>query len=469
MRKISIIAFLIISINSIIAQPVKITGEAKGCEGKKIILKTYADYISESEKNIGSTLIDSAGKFSFSCFVPETSLVFLQIEYYTGEMYVEPNKTYDIELRNIVFNDQNDQTNYNLMPFTAVVKVKSEDNNGLNTKIQKLNIQYNRFLNTNAKLLNSGKIHSKIDSLVIKLQSDFGNGNSTYFSDYLNYRIASLLLMTSRVGMRQLLSDLIVSKAIAYHNVEYMTFFNAYFENYFSNITSPVKLNDFFQAVNQDRSLTSAVNVMGKDTLIKNEILREFVLLKALDLMYNSSNFSKNAVVEILEQIAAKSKSDTHRFIVQSMIAQYARYRKGNPAPEFTLINTNDSLVHSRDFIGKPVVYAFFTTWSTISLNELDVMKKLYEKYAPMVEFVGICCDREPMKAFYFKQERKYSWQIVHFNQDYDLLQNFNVLSYPTFVVMDAKGKFVACPAGFPSETLEATISGELKNQKSKP
>lgn len=469
MRKISIIAFLIISINSIIAQPVKITGEAKGCEGKKIILKTYADYISETEKVIGSTLIDSTGKFSFSCFVPETSLVFLQIDYYTGEMYVEPNKSYTIELRNIVFNEQNDRTNYNLTPFIAVIKVLSDDNTGLNSKIQKLNIQYNRFININAKQLSLEKFHPKIDSLIIKLNSDLGNENSAYFSDYLNYRIASLLLMTSRVGMRQLLSDLIVNKSIAYNNVEYMTFFNAYFENYFSNITSPVKLSDFYQAVNEEKSLTAAVNVMGKDTLIKNEILRELVLIKALDLMYNSSNFNKNAVVEILEQITAKSKTDTHKFIVQNMIAQYARFRKGNPAPEFTLINTNDSLVHSRDFIGKPVVYAFFTTWSTISLNELDVMKKLYDTYAPMVEFVGICCDREPMKAFYFKQERKYPWQILHFNQDYDLLQNFNVLSYPTFVVVDAKGKFAACPAGFPSETLEATILGEFKNQKSKP
>ena len=85
-------------------QNVTIKGTAKGAEGKLIILKSYSDYFTMNEQYLAKSIIDSSGNFTISCYIPSATTVVVHIEYYSGEMYLEQNKTYTIEIKNLVFN-----------------------------------------------------------------------------------------------------------------------------------------------------------------------------------------------------------------------------------------------------------------------------------------------------------------------------------------------------------------------------
>jgi peroxiredoxin len=200
--------------------------------------------------------------------------------------------------------------------------------------------------------------------------------------------------------------------------------------------------------------------------LLRNEVLRELVLLKTLDVLYSSANFNKKAVLEVLRQFSVQSKFERHRQIASNLIETYNRFEKGMPAPEFKLLDTRDSIIKLSDYKGKIVYVNFFANWSKSCLVELELMKKLYDKYKNQVAFVSISVDREFMKTFYLQRDHKYEWEFLHFNNDYDLLENYSVFSYPSYVLIGKDGNIIQCPAPKPSDNIEMTFESLLSPPK---
>ncbi len=454
-----------------IGQTVIIKGTAKEACGKTISLKSYTDNLTFTEQLLTKTVIDSAGHFELICKISSTTLAIIHVEYYTGELYIEPNHNLTIEIKNLVFNQKIDRINYNLNPLTCYVKVLTDDKNDLNKLIQRLNINYNRFIKDNIFWMKTQRIHYKVDTFSLAMKDTFGLVNNDFFNDYLKYRLASLKLLTNYNDNRKLMLEYIYQKPILFDNVEYMTFLSNLFDNYFEDLTRPVNLSDLKVPVNTNRSSAEAMEVLGKDTLLKNEKLREIVFLKTLDVLYASSNFNKKAVVEVLRQLSNTSKFDTHKLIARNMIWQYTHFDKGFAAPDFALRNSNDSLVKLSSYKGKMVYLNFYASWCVDCIDEMELMKKLYEKYQNDVEFVSISVDRENINMVYLARDRKYKWTFLHFNNDYELLENFGVYSYPSFVLIGADGKYIQCPAVSPSGNIESVLDeilhpGENKKDK---
>ncbi len=462
---------LVLFFSNAIGQTVIIKGIAKEAGGKTITIKSYADNLTFTEQLLAKTVIDSAGNFELTCKIPSTTLAIIHIEYYTGELYIEPNQNLFIEIKNLIFNQKIDRINYNLNPLTCYIKVLTADKNDLNKLIQRLNINYNRFVKDNIFWMKTQRILYKLDTFLLAMKDTFALANNDFFNAYLKYRLASLKLLTNYNDNRKLLIDYIYQKPILYDNVEYMTFLSNLFDNYFEDLTLQVNLSDLMVPVNTNRSCAEALDVLGKDTLLKNEKLREIVFLKTLDVLFASSNFNKKAILEVLKQLSNTSKFDTHKLIARNMIWQYTHFDKGFAAPDFALSNTNDSLVKLSSYKGKIVYLNFYASWCVDCNDEMELIKKLYEKYHDDVEFISISVDRENINMAYLARDRKYKWTFLHFNNDYDLLEKFGVYSYPSFVLIGADGKYIQCPAVLPSGNIEAVLDeilhpGENKKEK---
>ncbi|MCK9611766.1 MAG: TlpA family protein disulfide reductase [Bacteroidales bacterium] len=455
---------LLIAASNAGAQNVTISGVAKGAEGKTILLKQYSDFFSMNEVPVAKNVIDSLGCFTIKGNINGTSMAVIHIEYYSGEIYLEPNKTYNVEIKNLVFNEKFDKVNYTLSPFTCFVRVLTEDKNELNSLVQKLNIMYNSFLRENVYLLNKKQILSKVDTFLIAVNDTFAGVQHPFFSDYLKYRLASLKHFTSYSSPDKLFLDYLYQKAPLYDNVEYLSFFSGFFEAYFNDISRPVLMSDLYIPVNSNKSYFELMDVLGKDSLLKNEKFRELVAVYLLNVCYANKDFSKNNVVAILENIAMKSKFEQHKHIAGSILQNLTRLNKGMPAPDFELKSTSGSYVKLSDFIGHYVYLNFFTSWCLDCKAEMELMKKLRENYGNEVVFISVSADREFMKAYHFAHDNKYNWLFLHLNSDYDLLESYSVYAYPAFALIDKNGKIIKCPAPKPSDNIEFVLNNLIKS-----
>ncbi|HOY32768.1 MAG TPA: TlpA disulfide reductase family protein [Bacteroidales bacterium] len=450
-------------------QNVFIKGLAKGAEGKTIIVKSYSDYFTLSEQFTAKSVVDSSGFFEIKCSVPSTTLAVIHIDYYSGEMFLEQNKSYSIEIKNLVFNDRFDKVNYNLSPFNCYIKVISDEKEELNNLTQKLNVMHNTFIKDNIYLLNTRNILIKVDTFLMCVTDTFANTRHVFFNDYLNYRIASLKLLTNYSDPYKLFIDYLYQKPILYENIEYMSFLNSYFENYFQNLTNPVLISDLYVPVNKNQSFPELIDVLGKDSLFINEKLREIIMLSTLNTLNSSNYFGKKNIISILKQVSVSSKFEKHRQMANSMYIFLTRFEKGMPAPDFSLKSVDNSTISLSDFRGKFVYLNFYASWCLNCRDEMELMRKFRQNFDNDVVFISISADREFMNTYHFVHDHNYNWLFLHFNSDYDLLESYGVFAYPDFVLIDKNGNFIQCPAPKPSENIELFLSNLIKTDKDIP
>jgi hypothetical protein len=71
----------------------------------------------------------------------------------------------------------------------------------------------------------------------------------------------------------------------------------------------------------------------------------------------------------------------------------------------------------------------------------------LYEKYKKDIVIVSISIDKKRKKAERFVKRKPYPWYFVHFDDNYELLENYKVKTIPLYYLIDSKGKILLSPA----------------------
>ncbi len=452
------------------AQATYITGTAKGAEGKKLLVRTFADYISGREITLGYTTIDSTGNFSLSIPLRSTIYAWFEIDYYAGEVYLDPGTHHVFTLKGIVFNEKTDRINGNLEQQTISVIPDSSDR--LNIQLRKFNVTCNQLLirylgdeSGNPFELMSKSFRIAVDSLKLVCDTVFAKNGSSFINDYIKYRFASLQYMNLQNSTQKLFFSYLFHQPVLYNNIEYMGFFRQYYENYFTAVNRPFRTEHLRYLINTDAPYAAILDSMGADTLLQNEVLREVVLLEALRTAYATSGFKRSSVLRVIGSMVSEARFPEHREIAKNLLYMLTRYESGKPAPDFALMDEKGDTIQLSDFKNKIVYLHFFTTWNTASLEEMEFMRTLQSKYASSVQFVSICCDREYMKMYHFARDQKFPWPLLHFNGDYQLLDALGVKTYPYFILVDTEGRFLLNPAESPSGNIESRLNTILEGK----
>ncbi|MCD4745867.1 MAG: TlpA family protein disulfide reductase [Bacteroidales bacterium] len=454
MKKISgfFLAFLVLCISTY-AQNTTIKGLAPRAEGKSIRIITYSDQISYLEKTIAITTIDTGGKFFFDLNIQNTIFAYLDIDFQKADFYLEPEKNYEIKIDTLNF--LNEQYNSFINPQYLNVQIINTNKNELNLLIQKFNVQYNDFIIEKFNNIYRSRNKSLIDTLKIKINDSFSGIKNNYFNNYIKYKIASLEQMSRTINKSSLAQKYFIGKPILYNNVEYMYFFNEYFSQYLTITSKPIKKNDLISTINLQNSYPALLDSLGKDTLLRNEVLRELVLLKGLSELFYSPDYNRKNILKILNDIAFSSKFEEHRLIAKNLIITLTKLQPGTPAPDFTFININNDSVSLSNFKGKYIYLNFWTTKCTPCLQEMELMNSLNKKYKDDIEFVSISLDKEFMTMYHFFDNHNFIWTFLHSYNNYEITEAFDVEAFPLFVLLDKEGNILKYPAPGPSENIE--------------
>ena len=73
--------------------------------------------------------------------------------------------------------------------------------------------------------------------------------------------------------------------------------------------------------------------------------------------------------------------------------------------------------------------------------------------------FVSISADKEFLKMTLFLNLKKdFLWTFLHLGSDIGLLRDYDVRSFPLFVLIDSQGKIIKYPADMPDSGLESSL-----------
>lgn len=446
------------------AQNVTIKGLAKTYEKREIGLWIYNDRISNTEKLLSYTTIDSAGNFLFEINTKEIQYITLKIDKHIASMYIQPDASYDVIVA------PPDSSTYQNPNIEHDVKLSIRLNS--KTEINSLTMDYDKrfddFLGVNYADFLRRTPQAKIDSFRLAMTSFYSTVTNSYFSNYISYSIAALEKNT-KMSDKKLSESYLRNKPILYEHPEYMNFFNSFYKQKLQNFALSKQGNDLFFIINDRGSFSAAVNALRRAPFIPNDTIAELVLLKGLNETYYDGTFKKPAIKAILRQVIQESKIAEHQKIAQNILSSFSSLQKGTAAPVFELPDKTGQ-THSLDELrSKKMVYLmFFDKDCSSCMEQMKVIPSLKNTYGGMIEFVGVSTDKTntDLKNFQLKNP-KYDWLFVYDNTEGQLKKKYEIVSLPAYFLIGSDGNFIQVPADSPEGNIEQLFY-DLTKLKSK-
>lgn len=431
-----------------------IEGTIKGAENKILRLYTYEDMLTNTEKKLTQTQINNDGKFKTELNISEVTFVFFRIDFSQTALYIENGKTYKLLFDDFDSTSYNEISNPFLNPPQLFVQIENSDSTELNHVISEFDKSYNQLIADFSAVFIRGRNEAVVRDFKNNIQEKYGHINNPYFKKYSEYRIALLEQNGKIKPLGVLFKDYIFERDLLLNNTAFMEFLNQFFSKYFTNISKDIKFRDLEFTINELVSYPALIDSVGKDSILRNEQLREIVAVKILGELWQYPGFIKDNITKILLDISTQSKFSEIKIMAENQLQNLTGFETGKTAPVFTLQDFNNSTINLSNYTGKFVLLFFFKSSCVACINEMDVLKDIASNFSGKLEIIGVSLDMNPLQTKHFLENKNYNFSFAHFDFNYDLLDGFKIRSVPFFILFDKGGKISRYPAAFPSERL---------------
>jgi thiol-disulfide isomerase/thioredoxin len=283
----------------------------------------------------------------------------------------------------------------------------------------------------------------------------------------MNYQLSGF-----RDSKRTLYETYLKDKPILYENLEYMSFFHAFHEQYFAMYISRHGSKVLSYAINGTPSHSMLLDVLGKDAFLENMQLREMVLMKGLGEVFHSEKYSKDNILTILDSMAITSEFPKNREIAHNIHTELTRLEEGFTAPEIALHDGEMTEVKLSDLKGKYVYLQFYADWCKPCQTQMQLIPKMLEQYGKYVTFISISMDNteEQMQKF-LEEHPDYDWTFLYGGDDVLVQEHYGIRSLPGYFLISPEGKFMQAPALSPmpdgtNRSIDETFFNILKTEE---
>jgi thiol-disulfide isomerase/thioredoxin len=452
MKTIATAAFALLLNVSCLAAMTSVTGTVTGGKGMVVRLMTYSDQVSYLRETLDMAIIGEDEKFRLSVDISETIYAWIDIDFRKADIFLQPGQFYEVQLQADVNAISTSYYDRSSLP----MKILVDDQDRLNAYISDFNELYNDFLLNYAENIRVKGSASAYNTFRAAIDMRFKNATNSYFRDYVRYKSASMEMFLRLKSRDKLGLEFMTGQPLLLNNIEYMDFFHLYFEKYFISGNKYFNFNKSWDLINEGASLEVMMDSLGADPVLKEDALKQLVLLSGLKELYNVKGFKRDRILSLIREVADSGSNEEIRQSASNLISRLGRLKRMTDAPAFTLPEVGGEKEYSlADFTGKYVYLVFFDSRNPASLAELSLITGLYEDYRNKVAFIAVSVDRSPPVISDNPNIPPGTWIVLHYDGNIELLENYDALSYPYFILINDQGKIVECPAPSPSENIQ--------------
>jgi len=434
------------------------------------IIKIYkkSNYITNSKELISADTVDKEGCFDLSFIQNETIQISMPLGIYNTILYVEPGKKYQIVLPPNQPKQKHDILNPFFQPVEMYIGIKNIDTLDINYLINAFNEQYSNYIDSNYHYIFRQPRSSNVDSVISRLENQFKTYKNSFFKDYRKYKYAWLKYISYMRDYRYVIREYYHEQPFLYQNPAYMDLFDQLFANYLSIYMTKREGQRLYSDIAMAKSPTFAKQTFANNMVLLNDTLQEFVLLKGLHDAFTAKDFPVSSLLITLDSVRILSKVSEHKVMAREIKNKVLKARVGYPTPIFELRDANGVFRHSKELLANYVYLNFMSMESYPCLQDLELLKVLYEKHKGDFKIVTICIDDDFQKARDLFKENNYEWMLLSYRTQKDIIDDYKVRSYPSYYLIDAEGKLKLSPAASPSENFELQFYKIVQAKKRK-
>lgn len=459
-KKIIFLLLFVFEVVFLNAGNIIIKGKATKFAGSELTIYKYKDYITEIKQKIGYIKIGADESFSFEFETTEIDKIILAIEDKSTWFFAEPGSVYNLTISyDEAANKSRIYDRFLSLRFSFPAPTE------LNQLIAKYNKKIDDFITENdiAFRQRNGSVIPLLLKFEKKTTTEFSAYSNKFLTEYVRYSLANTFLAinvsyskndTIKLDKTMLYLKYLHNKPVHYNSPEYVAFFKIFFNGEFKTLTLKIPGIDITKAINEQNSYAELTKALAKYPFLQNDEFKGLFIINGLREIYNDKYFKQQNILTLLNHIKENSPYNTQQKIATNVIEKLTvkKLGKGTKAPNFGLKNQTNKTISLTDFEGKYIYINFWATWSIPSQKEMKIIELLHNKYKEKIEFVSICTDNDKAKMDAFlKENPSMKWTFLHIGESRSLLQEYEVRTFPTYILIGKEGEIIEFPAPRPS------------------
>lgn len=464
----ALILFLILfiaSVHSNAAQTV-IQGKALSYAGEKLVFLTYSDMISFRETTVASCTVSDSGEFKCIADLEDIRLLFVRLGVYNCVFYVEPGLIYHLQLPQKREKTEAERMNPYFEEISIHLGAKPlgstngrpipGDREELNLLIRSFNDAFHPFyykyvVNAYVNEVNQQEIKEAIQTII----GPFADVTHPFFKKYMEYRLGLLNHYGAQQSSSKIINDYFNRKTVLSYNPAYMELFNEIFFEYFDAFKVEFPESNLLYTINREINLNKLVTQLQKEKAFASDTLLEMVLIKNLYEYFYKDEYSKPAILILMDSLSSKTNIAIHKSIIADIKHDITKLMTGSEPPSFKLYNKDSTLIGLENFKDKYVYLAFCNSFSYYCIREFELLKDLNSRHSNHLAIVTILVDDKYQSMRDLLKANNYNWTFLHFSHQPSIIREYEVKAYPTYYLIGPDGKLLASPAPSPLEGFE--------------
>ena len=317
---------------------------------------------------------------------------------------------------------------------------------------------YTKILNNSTSYISNNLQEIDVSAEIQKVDSLFSDVDNKFFHDFKRYKFALYQSASSNQKMKSISNNYYLYNEILYNNNAYMDLFNQVYDEYFQYFGRTDNGRKIYSDIGKLKSITALKNTLGNDSILSNDTLKEFVILKCLHDEFYNDKFSRAAMLTVLDSLSLQTKVEEHKIIANNIREKVTKLMLGYKPPAFELYDKDSTLVNLDSFEGRYVYLGFCTTTSYACIKEFAMLESLYKKHNEHFEIVIISMDESLPQMKRFVEMKNYSFKFLYYGNQSDVFKDYDIRAFPTYYFIDKKGKLAITPAPSPDQNSEFAI-----------
>lgn len=430
-------------------------GRDQSYSGESFDFYTYSDPITKTPVLLGSLSVMGDGTFKGSIKIEETSYVYFEPGIFHLYFYAEPGETYQLILPPNVEKTKAEKLNPYWQPEFIHVGIKGMKKTDLNYLIMDFDYFFELYLEDNLLSLVAEGKNSDVDDFIKEIDAAYPSGGNLYFESYKKYSYAMLRHIayerkTSEVSFKYFKGD-----SVCYNNTAYTALFDKIYKNYLDDqLLEPIGPLVYRDIV-YGHSIKSLKKSLSFKIDLRNEQLKEMVILKGIHDAFYNTNFAWTPLLLTLDSLCIVTKYHKHREIGQYIADKVLTMAAGTLSPLFKLVDMEGDTVSLRDFRNDFIYLSFIDTEAYTCRQELDLLKVLHDKHGNYFKIVSIVTDDNVTKAKHYLNQKGYDWVFLFTGGDESVAKKYKAVAYPSYYLIGPMNELILSPAPTPLEGFE--------------
>ena len=393
-------------------------------------LMVYDDLLNMHEVTVAETRSNPEGFFILEGQVDQTLPAAIVVGLESVDFLLTPGATYDVE---IMVPEVTQALSYFERPHPTL-RVKRASDRGLYRQLVISEMIVDDYVLSYFDQLYQRHQYRYLDSIRAAIDSEF-DVVEPYVQQCNTYRIASVQMAINADGGQRVIREYYDGQPVLVHCQAYMDLFKDLFKNYV--------MTEEFQGRNPQLA----------------EMIRIYQLRNAY---YGEVARLRVAIRGRIQTIREHSAFNDTKLMATHILERFDRFAPGAPAVDFELPDVNGNAVKLSDYPDKVVVLQFVEGFSRTADHQFEVLAEMHRQWQDRVQLITVTT--KDQVEFYRRrfEEKHYDWPLLNLGNNILLLEQYEVVTFPEYFIIDKGTRIGLAPAPSPDQTLVEHVQGIL-------